>query len=183
MELARNVIEAAPCHVGKDRGAIDKDIGIPDGRHAIVGVSRDMDPSFAVRRGIVDRLHALGLGEREEGPLHHLALVAQRHVRDVGQEQFKLIVDRGLGCSGHDSAVPVRISRGGRARFPGETSRPCGPPARCFPGETSIMAEGPGPAAPDDPAHRVAPASARRCRRPILRAGGWLHPAGSPTVW
>jgi hypothetical protein len=44
-------------------------------------------PQLAVGAAIIDRLDSLGLGEAEERTLHHLALVAQRQVGEIGEEQ------------------------------------------------------------------------------------------------
>ncbi len=109
-----------------------------------------MDPGFAIGGGVIDRFDALRLGEAEEGALHHLALVAQRHVRDIGKEQLELIGKLGLAGARHGRLLGkgrvarvfprgngdgiranewrLREERGGRDDmglpcFPGETAR------------------------------------------------------------
>ena len=55
-------------------GRPDEHVGVPDRRHAVFGHPKDFD---ALPAGFIkDRGDALGLGKREEGPLHEIALIA-----------------------------------------------------------------------------------------------------------
>jgi hypothetical protein len=56
----------------------DQDVGIPDGRHAVLGDGIDLQ--LDVTGLIVDRRDPARFGEGEEGVGHEFALVARRYV-------------------------------------------------------------------------------------------------------
>ncbi len=47
-----------------------------------------MDPDFAVRAGVLDRLQALALGDGEERPLHHVGVIFGRVVNQLRNEEI-----------------------------------------------------------------------------------------------
>ena len=66
----------------------DQHVGVPDGRHAVLGHGVDLDADIA---GFVeDRRRAPGFGEREERPLHQVALIARAGVAGGDDERFEL---------------------------------------------------------------------------------------------
>ena len=66
----------------------DQHVGVPDGRHAVLGHGVDLDADIA---GFVeDRRRAPGLGEREERPLHQVALIARAGVAGGDDERVEL---------------------------------------------------------------------------------------------
>ena len=74
------------------------------------GVREHVDENLAVRADIFDRLQALALGQAEKRPLHRLALIAQRQVRDIRDEQIELRVgERRAVKSMPFSARPVHF--------------------------------------------------------------------------
>jgi hypothetical protein len=66
----------------------DEHIGVPDGRHAVLGHGVDLDANAG---GFVqDRRGAPGLCEGEERPLHQVALVARTGVAGGDDERVEL---------------------------------------------------------------------------------------------
>ena len=66
----------------------DEHIGVPDGRHAVLGHGVDLDPDIA---GLIeDRRDASGLGEGEERTLHQVALVARAGVARGDDKRVEL---------------------------------------------------------------------------------------------
>jgi hypothetical protein len=151
MQLARHVIGPAPRHIGHLAGAIDQNVGIPDRGHAVIGIGADMHPHLAVGAGVIDRLHPLRLGEAEEGALHHLALVAQGQVRQIGQEQVEL-----FGYS-----LAARLAHGQARKRAGEGG--------CFPGETRRSHVSPGKRGGGGKGVRAAITAATRALLPQAR--------------
>ena len=70
----------------------------PYRRHAEHGVREHVDEDFAVWTHVFDRFQPLALRQAEEWPLHRLALIAQRQIRDIWDEQVELLV----GCAERD---------------------------------------------------------------------------------
>ena len=88
-QLARNIVRASVLHVAKNRGRPDKDVCVPDGRHTVILVRLDSNEDAVVLVHILDGLHALGFGEREERALHRVLLVAELEIDDGWQEEVK----------------------------------------------------------------------------------------------
>lgn len=63
------------------------DVPIGDGRHAVLGMSRDLDPDTAVRALVLDGAQALALRDREERPLHHVGMVFRRVIDQIRDEE------------------------------------------------------------------------------------------------
>ena len=77
LQLARDIVGAAVLHVAKDRGRPDENIGVPNGRHAVVLVRLDGDKDPVILIDVLDGLHSLGFGEREERTFHRVFLVTE----------------------------------------------------------------------------------------------------------
>ena len=89
---------AAGCHAAIHRlgdlgGGPDQDVGVPNGRQPEFRVGADLDPDTADI--IFDRREPGFLGEAEERPLHGVALVTDRNVREIRREQVGLVVTFG----------------------------------------------------------------------------------------
>jgi hypothetical protein len=74
-----------------------------------------MHPKLSVWRSVFDRLGPLAFRERKEGALHHLALVTQRHVCEVWQEEVELLGNAFLDGLRHWELPPSP-----QKLFPGE---------------------------------------------------------------
>ena len=82
----------------------DQDVGVPDGRDAEFRVGADFNPDIADM--VLDRREARLLGQAEKRPLHRVALVADRDVREIRGEQIGLMVTLGWEPFRHTSVVP-----------------------------------------------------------------------------
>ena len=59
VERSWYIVDTTTSHIGQNAGAIDQNIGVPDRRHAVIGVGGDMHPQLAVGAAIIDRLDPL----------------------------------------------------------------------------------------------------------------------------
>lgn len=71
---------------------------LDDGRHAVLGMSRDLDPDTAVRALVLDGAQALALRDREERPLHHVGMVFRRVIDQVRDEEIADWMRVGARC-------------------------------------------------------------------------------------
>ena len=100
MELDGSVWRQAAVEGLGDLGRCpDQDVGVPDRRDAEFRVGGDFHPDVADI--VLDRREARLLGQAEERPLHRVALVADRDVREVGGEQVGLMIALGREPFGH----------------------------------------------------------------------------------
>lgn len=74
-DAGTEVVVAAIAGRNDARDAIDEDVSIPDGRHAVLGRCAHFDEHAAVVVLVLDGLEALALGDREERSLHHVGMV------------------------------------------------------------------------------------------------------------
>ena len=75
----------------------DQHVGVPDGRHAVLGHRLDADGDLA--HAEIDRRRAVGLGEAEERIGHEVLRVPRREVAGESPEEFELLAF-GAGCDG-----------------------------------------------------------------------------------
>ena len=68
----------------------DQNIGIPDRGDAEFRVGANLDPHVADI--VLDRRKARFLGQAEKWPLHRVALVANRNVREIRGEEVGLMI-------------------------------------------------------------------------------------------
>ena len=69
------------------RDAVDENVRIPDGRHAVLRVTTHLDPDGAIGVLILDRAKTLALRDGEERPLHHLRMVLRRVIDQIRDEK------------------------------------------------------------------------------------------------
>jgi hypothetical protein len=99
----------------------DQDVGIPDGRHAVLGDRLDTDGDLIHPE--IDRRRAMGLGEAEERIGHEVLRVSRRQITGESPEEFELLA-LVAGATVHRSGgkgSAARVAGGGRARFAGST--------------------------------------------------------------
>ena len=66
----------------------DQHVGIPDGRHAVLGYR--FDTNGDVLHPEVDRRNAVGLGEAEEGIGHEILRIPRREIAGQSPKEFEL---------------------------------------------------------------------------------------------
>ena len=91
--------QAAVEGFGDLRRGPDQDVGVPNRRDAEFRVGADFNPNVADM--VFDRRKAGLLGQAEKRPLHRVALVANRDVREIGGEQVGLMISPGREAFRH----------------------------------------------------------------------------------
>lgn len=110
-EQARGA-QAGVARLDELAGGPDQHVGVPDGGEAVLGGALDADAHVA--RGVVDRLGALRLGQREERVRHQVLLVAHRHGAGQRDEQVELHLSIAAAEDPVHGAAQRRAGRAGR---------------------------------------------------------------------
>lgn len=81
----------------------NQDIRIPDGRQPEIRIRTYFDPDVA--NMVFDGRKSWFLGQAEKRPLHRIALIANRNVREIGREEIRLYVPARWSAYGHIGAI------------------------------------------------------------------------------
>ena len=87
---------------GRSACGPDQDVCVPDGRHSVLGHGLDADHD--VVRPIIDRRHAMRLGEREERVGHEVLRIAGREIarqraKTVRAARVRIVCDGARTCA------------------------------------------------------------------------------------